>query len=66
MSQTTQILDYLTKGKTLTPIDALHRFGTFRLSERIREIQARGYTIEKGWHKTERGARVRRYWLGVK
>jgi hypothetical protein len=66
MSQTTQILEYLEHGHSITPFEAFDLFGSFRLSERIREIQAKGYTIEKGWHETERGARVRRYWLGVK
>lgn len=63
MTQRAQILDYLKKGKTLTPVEALAKFGCFRLSERIREIQAAGHPIEKGWYKTDQGARVRRYWL---
>lgn len=34
-SQETKILAYLKGGKTITPIEALNRFGCFRLGARI-------------------------------
>ena len=45
MSQTDAILQYLTTGATLTPLEALNKFGTLRLSERIRELEAEGVQI---------------------
>jgi|TARA_R100000081_G_scaffold59966_1_gene29879 hypothetical protein len=45
MSQNKQILNYLLKGKKLTPIDALEKFGCFRLSARILDLRKEGYEI---------------------
>jgi len=45
MSQDTAILNYLKKGKKLTPLDALHRFGCFRLSARVYDLRGRGHNI---------------------
>lgn len=64
MTQRAQILSHLKSGKSITPLEALTKFGSFRLSERIREIQAQGHVIEKDWHETDSGSRVRKYWLG--
>lgn len=44
-SQNTMILDYLLTGKVLTPLEALHMFGCFRLAARIAELRKQGYTI---------------------
>lgn len=63
MTQKDMILGYLRAGHELTPVEALRRFGCFRLSERIREIQAAGHVIAKDWYRTPNGARVRRYRL---
>lgn len=38
-SQDQRILDYLLSGGKLTPIDALRKFGCFRLSARIYKIR---------------------------
>ena len=46
MSQAKRILAYLLSGETLTPIEALEKFGSFRASERIREIRKMGYEIK--------------------
>lgn len=43
MSQTSQILDFLKDGNTLTPLQALQRFGVLRLGARIWELRERGY-----------------------
>lgn len=45
MSQTDAILQYLAQGNTITPMEALSLFGSFRLSERVREIEAIGIPI---------------------
>jgi len=46
-SQTAQILTALQSGDRLTPIDALNRFGCFRLSARVRTLRTEviGYRI---------------------
>jgi len=63
MSQTTEILRHLAKGKTITPIEALDRFNCFRLAARIAEIRDRGHRIEVSKVRTKSGARVARYSL---
>ena len=45
MSQNKQIINYLQKGKSITPIDALNKFGCFRLSARILDLRKEGYEI---------------------
>ena len=45
MSQNKQIADYLNKGKKLTPIDALKKFGCFRLAARIADLRNEGMNI---------------------
>lgn len=68
MSQKELILDYLKTYGSITPIEALEHCGSFRLSERIRELAADGHYFVKGWatnvsHKTGHVSRVRRYFL---
>jgi len=45
MSQTSDILKALKKGRKITPLDALSEFGCYRLAARIEEIR-RYHTIE--------------------
>jgi len=45
-SQTKQILEALQRGESLTPLDALHRFNSFRLGARIKDLRTQGYPIE--------------------
>ena len=47
MSQTQnlQILGYLKKGKPITPLEALEKFGCWRLSARIYDLR-KNYIIE--------------------
>lgn len=44
-TQTDKILAYLEKGRAITPLDALNRFGCFRLSARIDELRNMGHHI---------------------
>ena len=39
MSQTQRIREYLERGKSITAIQALHKFQCFRLASRIAEIR---------------------------
>jgi hypothetical protein len=43
--QTEKILSHLMKGKGITPIDALNRFGCFRLAARIADLRRAGHRI---------------------
>jgi hypothetical protein len=51
MSQQTQILAYLKRGYGITPLTALDKFGCFRLSERIRDLEKTGVSIEHRWYR---------------
>jgi hypothetical protein len=44
-TQKQQIRAYLSKGKAITPIDALSKFGCFRLSARIADLRNEGLNI---------------------
>jgi hypothetical protein len=44
-TQNEQIKAYLSKGKSITPIDALNKFGCFRLSARIKNLRDDGLII---------------------
>ena len=64
-AQTAKVLNLMIRrpASGITPLTALRHCGSFRLSERIRELQAQGHKIEKAWYTTNKGARVRRYFL---
>lgn len=44
MSQNKEILDHLKSGKTITPTEALDKFGCFRLGARIKNLRKKGET----------------------
>lgn len=44
-SQEQAILEYLEAGNAITPMDALHKFGSFRLCARIFELKRAGHNI---------------------
>jgi len=45
-TQKEQILNLLKRGRKITPLDALKKFGCFRLGARIWELKKEGYEIE--------------------
>ena len=45
MSQEQQILQYMSSGNPLTPIQALDKFGCFRLAARVKDLRDAGHTI---------------------
>ncbi len=47
LDQSSQILAYLSRGKRLTPLDALRLFGCFRLGARIFELRKAGAPIQR-------------------
>lgn len=63
MSQREAILDALEHGETLTPLDALKRFGCFRLGARIWDLKQAGHQIEMRLIETASGKRVAEYFI---
>jgi hypothetical protein len=61
MSQNKQIADYLNKGKKLTPIDALNKFGCFRLAARIADLRNEGMNIVTRTIKLENNKQIAQY-----
>lgn len=61
MNQTTQIANYLQKGKTLTPIEALNKFGCFRLAARISDLRNDGMLIKTTIVKLKNKKQVAQY-----
>tara|TARA_R100000655_G_scaffold53198_2_gene91091 strand:+ start:2076 stop:2306 length:231 start_codon:yes stop_codon:yes gene_type:complete len=45
LSQEEMILQHLKEGKAITSLDALRRYGCFRLSGRIFDLRKDGYAI---------------------
>jgi hypothetical protein len=45
MTQNQQIAKYLSKGKAITPIQALNKFNCFRLAARISDLRNDGLNI---------------------
>lgn len=66
-SQTSKILAYLLEGKSITPIDALNKFGCMRLSARIKDLRDKGFDIATSMETKEMPdgstKRYARYWL---
>ena len=63
MSQNKQIADYLNKGKKLTPIDALNKFGCLRLAARIADLRNEGMNIVTNTIKMENKKQIAQYSL---
>jgi hypothetical protein len=61
MSQNKQIADYLNKGKKLTTIDALNKFGCFRLASRINDLRNDGMNITTKIIKLDNKKQVAQY-----
>lgn len=62
-TQTAQILAHLKTGRSITPIDALNRYGCFRLGARIYDLKQDGHNIYKEMVETDSGKRVASYTL---
>lgn len=62
-TQNAQILDFLKQGRSLTSLEALDRFGCFRLGARVYDLKQEGHNITSTRITTESGARVAEYRL---
>ena len=40
--------------KWISPLDALHKAGTMKLSTRVGELRSKGYIIEDRWHESRK------------
>ena len=45
MSQDDLVLDFLKRGGSLTPLEALEKFGCLRLSARAHTLKKRGFNV---------------------
>lgn len=63
MSQEAQIEQYLRAGNSITPLEALNKFGCFRLGARIKELRDAGLDIRTEMVRTLSGKRVAEYSL---
>ncbi len=61
MSQNKQIADYLNKGKKLTTLDALNKFGCFRLASRINDLRNEGMNISTKIIKLKNKKQIAQY-----
>ena len=41
-------------SKWISPLDALHKAGTMKLSTRVGELRSKGYIIEDRWHESRK------------
>lgn len=63
-TQAARILAWLESGRSITPLEALDRFGCFRLGARILELRRQGHAIASRMVvATAEGKRVAQYWL---
>jgi hypothetical protein len=61
-SQADRILAYMKKGRTLTPLEALEKFGCFRLGARVWQLKKAGHDIRSRLVDVN-GKKVSRYLL---
>ena len=47
MTQTNKILEHLLTGEELTPLEALEKFGCFRLAARVYDLRKEGIDIQE-------------------
>lgn len=62
-SQCQMILAHLQKGRAITPLEALDKFGCFRLGARIWDLRRAGHQIDRSMIEVSDGKRVARYVL---
>lgn len=64
-TQCAQILAHLRQGRALTPLEALNKFGCFRLGARIWDLKREGHAIVTERVELENGKHVARYSLST-
>jgi hypothetical protein len=61
-TQSAMIIDWLAAGRGLTPLQALRKFGCFRLAARVSDLRSNGHAIETR-RVTKNGATYAEYRL---
>ena len=61
-SQNKQIKAYLEEGNSITAIQALEKFGCFRLAARIKDLKETGMVIDKAMIANNKGKHHAVYW----
>ena len=62
-TQAGRILAHLRAGNRLTALEALEKFGCFRLAARIHELRREGWNVQERTVETRGGKRVAEYSL---
>ena len=65
MSQNSDILKALKKGRKINPLMALSEWGVFRLAARVKNLREQGYDIATNMKKSANGKRFAEYKLEV-
>lgn len=63
MSQESRILSHLRAGRSLNPLQALDKFGCFRLAARVWQLRNAGWDIRTRRLRTRTGKTVALYYL---
>lgn len=61
LKQTEAIKQYLDAGNSITAIEALNKFGCFRLASRIHDLKTEGYVVDKIMITGENNKRYAQY-----
>ena len=61
-TQAGRILAHLRAGNRLTALEALEKFGCFRLAARVHELRREGHDIQERTVETRGGKRVAEYY----
>lgn len=62
-SQASKILDWMLRGHRINPLQALDKYGCFRLGARIADLKKKGWPIQSEYITTPTGKRVKAYWI---
>ena len=62
-SQRELLLAHLKSGRSITPLEALMKYGIFRLAARIWDLRNQGYLIDQEIVVDQNNKKYSRYWL---
>lgn len=63
MTQNSMVLEHLKKGRSLSPAEAMHGMGIYRLAARIKDLKNAGHNITTEMHVAPNGSRYAEYRL---
>lgn len=64
-TQNSRVLRHLEAGKAITPLEALEKWGIFRLGARVWDLKQMGYRIRSQLVTNAHGKRFARYSLAL-